>query len=78
MDNSTPTKVKEYYIGREDGLRMYLLMMLTAVINRMLEIDETSDAPTCIKLEYKIVLDSDEQAVSMSASVYISAKFAAQ
>lgn len=69
MDRSTPTKVKEYYIGREDGLRTYLLIMVTAVINKMFEMDETREAPTCIRLEYRMVLESDEQAVSISASV---------
>lgn len=52
--------------------------MLTAVINIMLETDDTNDAPTCIRLEYKIVLEIDEHAVSMSMSEYISVKCAAQ
>jgi len=43
--------------------------MLTAVINKRFEIDETNEAPTCIRLENRIVFEIDEQAVSMSVSV---------
>lgn len=69
FDNKTPTKVNEYYNGRDDGLRIYRLIMLTAVIKMILEIDETNEAPTCMRLEYKIVLEIAEQADSISTSV---------
>lgn len=59
FDIKTLTKINEYYLGFESGFKMYLAIKPIATIKIQLEIEETNEAPTCIKLAYKIVFDNE-------------------
>jgi hypothetical protein len=51
FDIRTPKKMNINYLGFVSGLSRYLAIMATTYIKIMFEIDETNEAPACIKFE---------------------------
>lgn len=51
LDIKTLTNTKTYYLGFDSGLSKDFAIKATMNIKIIFDIDETSDAPICIKLE---------------------------
>jgi hypothetical protein len=57
LDIKTPKNMNINYLGFVSGFKRCLAITETMTINNVFDIAEIKEAPACIKLEYKIVLD---------------------